>query len=130
MDPQNPLFYVGTFITNNAAGLLEPSQMTMDTLVGTMADACSIDHFQPDRCAVLSQMVGRIRTQDAYTGYGAPLPPKPVLYTASPLASNTSLAAATVTPLATPAVTPATITSALATIGTLPGPSTMLARCS
>jgi len=65
MDPRNPLFYASTFVDNNAAGLLPPTQSQMDTLVSAMTQACYGDVFQPDRCAVLSQMVGRVRTQDA-----------------------------------------------------------------
>lgn len=65
MDPRNPLFYASTFVDNNAAGLLPPTQSQMNTLVSAMTQACYGDVFQPDRCAVLSQMVGRVRTQDA-----------------------------------------------------------------
>jgi hypothetical protein len=130
MDPQNPLFYVSTFVTNNAAGLAPPSQMTLDTLVSDMADAC-YGSFQPDRCSVLAGMVGRIRTQDACLAGGNAYNPQPLGWSAAgPISGQAALAAASVPPGGgAPVVNTATLASALATIGTLPGPSTTLARC-
>lgn len=65
MNAQNPLFYTGTFVSTNAAGLMPPTRQNMATLVGAMQSACYGSTFQPDRCAMLSQMVGRLRTEDA-----------------------------------------------------------------
>lgn len=65
MDPRNRLFYASTFVDNNAAGLLPPTAARMETLVDAMSQACYGNPFQPDRCAILSQMVARVRTQDA-----------------------------------------------------------------
>ena len=128
MDPRSPLFYVSTFVTNNAAGLLEPSQMTQATLVSEMAEAC-YGSFQPDRCSVLSGMVGRLRTQDSCLAKGHAYNVQPLYVPATtPIATQASLAA-TVTAPGAPVVSTATIASALATVGTLPPPSTMLARC-
>lgn len=64
-NPTNPLFYAGTFVSNNAAGLVPPSRASMATLVDSMQAACFGPTFQADRCAILSQQVGRLRTQDA-----------------------------------------------------------------
>lgn len=103
MDPRNPLFYASTFVDNNAAGLLPPTQSQMDTLVSAMTQACYGDVFQPDRCAVLSQMVGRVRTQDARQAalvtngravVGAPVAALASIGTAPPTAVNIATALA------------------------------------
>ncbi len=63
--PRNPLFYVSTFVNNEAAGLLPYSQVGLNSLVATMQSACYGKDFDGARCSLVSQMVGKVRTQDA-----------------------------------------------------------------
>jgi len=65
ISPRNPLFYVSTFVNNEAAGLLPYSQVGLDSLVASMQSACYGQNFDAARCSLLSQMVGRVRQQDA-----------------------------------------------------------------
>jgi hypothetical protein len=138
-DPRNPMFYVSTFLTNAAMGIIDPQDMTMDALLDGMREACSASAFDPDRCATLSATVGRIRTQDACSGAGTEagviggpaggssagyLPPLPLHQT--PLVSGAAALSA-VGP-SYPQVGPATLTAALAAIGSGPRPS-VLAAC-
>ena len=115
MDPRNPLFYASTFVDNNAAGLLPPTQSQMNTLVSAMTQACYGDVFQPDRCAVLSQMVGRVRTQDARQA-------AIVTGGRTALGGVTALASTA----ATPPATAVNVAAALAVLGTT---TTSLAVC-
>jgi hypothetical protein len=105
MDPRSPFFYTSTFITNEAAGIVPVSSQDLSTVVASMQDACYGTTFDPARCASLSQMVGRMRTQNA-------------CLTNQPQGMATSLAAS---PAASKQVTSLALISALSAIGTNPG---------
>ena len=116
MDVRNRLFYASTFVDNNAAGLLPASAAGMGTLVDAMTEACYGDVYQPDRCAILSQMVGRIRTQDARQAVSA--------YSSGRSAASPSLAITT----SSLSVSPATLASAIVSLGATEA-TTSLAVC-
>jgi hypothetical protein len=119
LGPRSKMFYTSTFIDNNAGGLLPPTAASMGTLMNSMTEACYGEVFQPDRCSILSQMVARVRTQDANAvsiatgGRTAP--------------GASGLAAFSTSDSSAPVVTPATLASALAVLGTTSG--TSLAVC-
>ena len=117
------MFYASTFIDNNAGGLQPPSAANMDTLVNAMTEACYGSVFQPDRCAVLSQMVGRIRTQDEKVkAVGMAGRSARSAVTGASLAVTTDASAAL-------SVTPTQLASALAVLGSSPSSTSTLALC-
>lgn len=118
MNPRNPYFYVATF----APGPL-PAGGDLNTLVTSMNDACYGPMFQPDRCAVLSQMVGRVRQQDACAK-------SPVTAGSSLAVSGAAMAAPK--PVATETLTnpsASTVAAALRTVGSQPKSGGGLALC-
>jgi hypothetical protein len=120
LGPRNRLFYASTFIDNNAGGLQPPSAANMDTLVNAMSEACYGSVFQPDRCAVLSQMVGRIRTQDDKL--------KAVGTSGRVAAVGTTLAVTTDVGAGL-SVTPSQLASALSVLGSSSAGTSTLALC-
>ena len=129
MTPRNPLFYTGSYAPDVEA-------LTMDKLLAGVQTACYGPTFDGAQCAALSQVLGRVRTRDncgcgASGGPPGPLP-KPLLPGGNPNSSvqGVSLAAAASAPMARVGNTPATITAALAAIGSSgKNPSTSLASC-
>lgn len=113
MDPRNPLFYVSTFVSDNAAGLVPPSRASMDTLAQSMAVACDPKSFQADLCALRSQQVGRIRAQDAC--WNAPKYPPTGQFPPAP--TNSLAVLPGTTPMVKDPTAPQTITAALAALG-------------
>jgi len=116
MDPKNPLFYVGTFVSEEAAGMLPVSNKDIGTVVTAMNAACyGPGPFQPGRCAALSQMVGRIRTQNQCL-LGQPASADIAVTANAALSPATTLAATQLQK----STAHATVYSALAALGSTP----------
>lgn len=103
MSVRNPLFYTGTFVSETAAGT---TPANMATLVDAMQNSC-YRSFEPDRCSILSQMVGRTRAQEACRHQ------RP----ASSYTSSAELAAANLAASATRQPSISELTAALAALG-------------
>ena len=115
IDPTNPLFYVGTFVSDQAAGLQPINTRDIGTVVAAMNAACyGPGKFQPGRCAALSQMVGRIRAQNQYL---LGQPPSADIANATTAATPESILAARQTQKTS---AHATVYSALAALGSTP----------
>ena len=91
---KSPFFTVGTFVSDEAAGLLPVTQRDLTTVVNSMQNACYGSDFQPTRCALLSQMVGRIRMQNQCLR-GQPMEADVATVTAVPASPQEVLASVT-----------------------------------
>ena len=93
ISPTSWRFYVGSFVSNEAAGLA--AARNIPALQQATATACTAGPtFDPARCAALAQTLGRVQTQTScYSGQsqfmgGSPASWGPTLTPPSPVAAS------------------------------------------